>query len=125
MNTTDDIKHSLKLVKLCFLLILWVHLSGCIYVYFNTLVDDEVKWRPSQLDHLSVDEFDALGWFTRWKFTFYASLLGLLGNDIYPMSNIHLVCAYSMLIIGAFINAHIIGTITVMAQNLNKRFENY
>ena len=114
MNTTDDIKHSLKLIKLSFMLILWVHLSGCVYVYLNTLVDDEAKWKPSQLDHLSDQEYEALSWFTKWKFTFYASLLGLLGNDIYPMSDVHLFCSYTMLICGAFINAHIFGTIAMI-----------
>ena len=35
MNTTDDLKHSLKLFNLSFMLVLYVHLSGCMWIYIN------------------------------------------------------------------------------------------
>ena len=35
MNSTDDVKNSLKVLKLCFFLILYVHLVGCLWVYIN------------------------------------------------------------------------------------------
>ena len=35
LNSTDDFKSSLKVMKLCFFLILYVHFSGCVWVYLN------------------------------------------------------------------------------------------
>jgi hypothetical protein len=117
MNTTDDMKHSLRLVKLCFLLVLYVHVIGCVYIYLNSLVPDpDHKWKPPQYQHMSYQEFsETIPWTAQWKFTFYASMLGLLGNDIYPGgSTVHEFAACLMLIIGAFINAHILGTIAMI-----------
>ena len=46
MNSTDDVKHSLKIIKLCFFLVLYIHISGCIWVYINHFNIDEEKWIP-------------------------------------------------------------------------------
>ena len=48
-----------------------------------------------------------------------ASILILMGNDIQPKSTAHFIAAYSMVIIGAFVNAHIFGTVSVIVQSLN------
>jgi len=43
MNTTDDNKLSLRLLKLCFFLILYIHITACTWFYVGKL--DE-SWIP-------------------------------------------------------------------------------
>ena len=119
MNSTDDVKHSLKLLKLCFFLILYVHVSGCIWVYLNTFVHEEEKWKPGDFSDAAYEQFDSLSWTIKWKHVMYYSMLIFLGNDIGPDSDIHFMMANLLLIIGAFANAHIFGTIAVIVQSFN------
>ena len=46
MNSSDDVKHSLKIIKLCFFLVLYIHISGCIWVFCNHFLADDKKWIP-------------------------------------------------------------------------------
>ena len=62
MNSTDDVKHSLKLFNLIFFLVLYVHLSGCLWIYINSFVDDEEKWKPSKFSGWSYEQFAELRW---------------------------------------------------------------
>ena len=111
MNSTEDVKHSLSLFKLSFLLVLYVHVSGCVWFYLNTFIPEENRWVPQKFEDLSYEEFKGKDWAEIWKHAFYASLLVLTGNDIAPIDQIHFIMSYIMLIVGAFINAHLFGTI--------------
>jgi hypothetical protein len=44
MNTTDDYKTILKLIKLCFMLILYIHIYGCMWMFFSKISGE--KWIP-------------------------------------------------------------------------------
>ena len=47
MNSTDDIKLSLRVINLCFFLLLYIHCTGCLWFF---IVDNTGQnWLPSQL----------------------------------------------------------------------------
>jgi len=48
-------------------------------------------------------------------------MLVLMGNDIGPESTPHYIAAYFLLIIGAFFNAHIFGTIAMIVSQFNRK----
>lgn len=48
MNSTDDVKLSLRLFKLCFFLVLYIHCTACVLYYFTRIEDNEENiWIPS------------------------------------------------------------------------------
>jgi len=48
MNSTDDVKHSLRLFKLFFIIILIVHFEACGWFYI--VANPPSEWIPSQYD---------------------------------------------------------------------------
>jgi hypothetical protein len=44
MNSTDDVKHSLRLVKLGLFLVLYIHITAC-FVFFVAKID-AFRWQP-------------------------------------------------------------------------------
>ena len=107
MNSSEDIKHSLKLVKMIFFLALYVHLTGCVWIYINQFSPKGKQWIPPDLksEGITFEEFDNLHWKEQWTYCFYYAILVLMGNDINPKSKYHYYSAYCFLISGAFINA--------------------
>ena len=47
MNTTDENKLSMRLFKMCFFLILYLHIGACIWYYFARMDD---TWIPFQYE---------------------------------------------------------------------------
>ena len=46
MNSTDDVKHSLRIINLCLFLVLYVHLSGCVWIYVDDFNPKDERWIP-------------------------------------------------------------------------------
>jgi hypothetical protein len=44
LNTTDDTKLSLRLIKLCFFLLLYIHISACFWFYICKI---DQAWQPA------------------------------------------------------------------------------
>lgn len=87
LNETDDVKLSLRLFKLCFFLILYIHVIACVWFYVCNIDKD---WLPPQYTYygkrenlFNTTETDAS---TQYLVSFYCSLLALTGNDLYPKS---------------------------------------
>ena len=83
MNSTDDVKNSLKVLKLCFFLILYVHLVGCIWVYINQFNPPGKYWMPIEFlqdneEGNSVkktyEDYLKLHWAEQWMHAFHASI---------------------------------------------------
>jgi hypothetical protein len=53
MNETDDVKLSLRLFKVCFFLILYIHCTGCIWFYTASL---NKEWIPGQLIYYNIED---------------------------------------------------------------------
>jgi hypothetical protein len=127
MNATEDIKYSLKLFQLCFLLIIYMHVSGCIFLFCNDFIDKEKRWIPLEFQQTkkTYSDFEKLEWQQKWIHTFYASVLILMGNDIGPRAELHYYGSYFMIIIGAFFNANIFGTMAVIVQSFNRKSQKF
>jgi len=48
MNSTDDIKLSLRVINLCFFLLLYIHCTGCLW-FCVVNYGEKPNWLPSQL----------------------------------------------------------------------------
>jgi len=86
MNSTNDVKLSLRLFKLCFFLVLYLHCTACL-LYYVARFDESDKWIPGYNSYYAIEapfEEEDLGW--KYLLTFYYSILSLTGNDIYPRS---------------------------------------
>lgn len=104
MSTSSDIKLSLRLLQSIFLILLYIHISGCIW-YFN--IKDEKIWEPSQglsYDFHSIDNFGE-----KFFIIFYTSILAVLGNDLSPTNLFEYFVACCMLLFGALLQASIFG----------------
>ena len=119
MNSTNDVKLSLRLFKLFFFLVLYIHCTACL-LYYVARFDESYPWIPAYNSYYAVDkpfEQESLGW--KYILTFYYSILSLTGNDIYPRSTYQVILSCCLLISGALINANIFGTIAVILQMFN------
>ena len=88
LNESDDFKLQLRLFKLCFILILYIHITAC--VWFFMCVATDKKWIPAQYDAYSrylglakVGFYDQ-DVYHKYILTFYNAILQLMGNDISP-----------------------------------------
>ena len=122
MNLKDDLKMSLKLGKLVFFLMMYLHCVGCIW-YFIAKQDE--KWIPP-LDYvyITTDIYSESTLKKYWNAMYHAVLL-LGGNDIGPRGTFQLVFITSLLFASAIINANIFGNIAVLLQQLNKKSANF
>ena len=126
LNVTDDFKLSLRLFKVCFFLILYLNISACVWFYacmslFNEK-QSEYYWTPAQFKQYDViEDFYTMDTYTKYSIAFYDAVLGLMGNDIYPSGLLLFPLASTLLVMGAFINANIFGTIAVIAQTINMK----
>ena len=76
LNLRQDFKLSLKFVRLIFFLILYLHLTGC--VWFFIARQDEQWLDPGIYAESSL---------TQYLLSLYNALLMLAGNDIGPIGN--------------------------------------
>ena len=104
MTTSQDIKLSLRLVQSIFLILLYIHISSCIW-YFQ--IQQDVDWQPGQ--GLEEDFYKITDISRKFFITFYSSILALLGNDIYPATLTEYFIAMCMLLFGALLQASIFG----------------
>ena len=60
-----------------------------------------------------------------WLVSAYNAVLTLVGSDIGPKNNTQFMIQLIMLIMGTFYNASVVGTLTVLAANLNRRSQKF
>lgn len=86
MNESDDVKLTLRLFKVCFFLLLYIHITACFWFYVTNI---DKKWKPGNFSYYGkeTDIFDPMTPFwTKFLSSFHTSILALTGNDIYPES---------------------------------------
>ena len=118
INSTAEIKMTLKLFNLIFSLLLYIHFVGCIW-YFVIRLDDD--WIPP-LDYMFVrtEFFEQSLNFQYWH-CFYHAVLMLNGDEIGPRTIKALWFISGILILGAVINANIFGNLAVIIGEMNKK----
>ncbi|CAI2363764.1 unnamed protein product [Moneuplotes crassus] len=118
MNLQDELKMSLKLIKLFFFLVMYIHCVGCIWFF---IVKQNEKWMPP-LDYVWVGtNIYSEDPFLQYCSSIYHSMLILGGNDLGPRGTFQLIFISTVLFGGAIINANIFGNMAVILQQLNKK----
>lgn len=118
MNLRDDIKMSLKLIKLVFFLIMYIHCQGCAWYL---IVKGNREWIPP-LDYvwITTEIYDDTVSMKYWNAIYHSTLL-LAGNDIGPRGDFQLIFCVTTLLICAIINANIFGNLAVLVSALNRK----
>ena len=118
LNLKNEVKISLRLIKLVFFVVLYLHCIGCIWFY---IVDRNRDWIPP-LDYVYITtELYGKSNIFQYFTSLYHSVLMLGGNDIGPRGNFQLFLVSLILFIGAIINSIIFGNMGVMLQSLNRK----
>ena len=126
MNTTDIFKQQLKLFKLIFSILLYIHITSCIWFFMINNHYEDYKWWLDEHD-ISKNNFDALHWEDKWLIIFYHLMLALLSSDIsYGSINTYQFITLSIfLLAGALENAYIFGTWSFIIDALNIKTVKY
>ncbi len=85
MNASDDIKHSLKIFKLLFYLILYIHCQACAWFYFTNF---DKTWFPLEKILLGQTYFydDHVSVLYQYTYSIYHSVNILLGEEMLPVT---------------------------------------
>jgi hypothetical protein len=119
LNVRSEIKIILKLAKLVFFLMLYLHLVGCTW-YF--IVKSEKEWIPP-LDYVFVvtNFFNEDDNFKYWMSVYHAVLI-LTGNDIGPRNSTFQTFFVTVFVtFGAIVNAYIFGELVVLVAIMNAK----
>ena len=122
MNLNNEIKMSLKLIKLLFFLILYLHCLGCLWFF---IVKQNKIWIPP-LDYIDLmTELYSESQLYQYSLSVYHAVLILGINDIGPRNTFQMIFISVMLIVSAIINASIFGNMTILLQSLNHKATNF
>lgn len=118
LNLENEIKTSLRLMKLFFFILLYLHLLACVWYY---IVKENEEWIPP-LDYVFIvtDVYDRSKYY-QYFMSLYHAVLMLGGNDIGPRGNFQLIFVSVILMLGAVITSIIFGNMSVMLQSLNRK----
>ena len=111
MNVKEDVKLSMKLFKLVFFILMYVHCLACGWYFF---VSRNKHWIPPLMyleeDQNIYDEDDL----KKYLFSIYHASLILTLNDIAPVTNAQIFFCATFLVLSALINANIFGTMALI-----------
>lgn len=124
LNVPADIKNSLKLFQLIFMIVLYMHCQGCAW-YFLVVQDEQ--WRPA-LDSADPDaDFysEDTTLFRKYITSFYSSILLLTSNDLGPVGRLQTIVVTSCVLMGAICNANIFGNMALLISDMNIKNNNF
>jgi hypothetical protein len=118
MKAADEIKLSLKLGKLVFFLVMYLHWLGCAWFY---IVESDEEWMPP-LDYVWMKtDFYQKGLWYQYGMSLYHAVLMLTGNDLGPRGNLQVYFVAFFVTLGAIINANIFGELAVILSAMNRK----
>ena len=118
LNTSENVKHSLKLVKLIFYLIIYLHWQACAWFYYT---DWDRMWFPLTDLIIGSTTFYEHGTVYTYCFSVWHSVSILDGADMVPANAHQAVVVSVLVIVSEFIHAHIIGTMDVVLHSLSHK----
>jgi hypothetical protein len=121
MKIKDEIKLSLKLLKLIFFLMVYVHCVGCIWYYIVINVGNESWLPPLDFIYLSTDFYERELSYRYCMSLFYAVII-FKGKDVGPKGTFQVAFVTVFAMIGAIITAHIFGELAVILSAMNRKF---
>lgn len=119
MKVDEDIKASMKLLKIIFFLILYIHLFCCLYWM---VAEDTQDWWPISVVN-TVDDYSEFYRYSislKYLLTLKASVTAMLGGDIFPMTFSQTLLGAIGIFMGAIINANIFGELAVILSQIGK-----
>jgi hypothetical protein len=120
MNASDSVKHSLKIFKLIFYLVIYIHCQACAWFYFTNY---DKTWYPLNeilLDHRVIYD-DKVSILYQYTFSVYHSVNLLLGDEMLPVTQLQAIVVSFVLLLGEFVHAHIMGTIAVVLASMSRK----
>ena len=118
LNFKSNVKMSLRLGKLIFFLILYLHLIGCFWFY---IARQDEKWSPPFDEAKDETELYQESAFYQYITSLYYSVLLLAGNDMLPQGSVQIIFSTIMIFAAAIINANIFGNIAVLLQQIYRK----
>ena len=116
LNLKDDVKMSLKLGKLIFFLIIYIHINGCIW--YMIVSSDKIWVPPMDFSYVTTEMFEK-PLLHQYLMSLYHSTLSLTGNDLGPRNSMMLFYVSSLITMGAIINANLFGELAVIVNQMN------
>lgn len=118
LNATEDVKLSLKLFKLLFYLVIYLHLQGCAWYLFTKW---DRTWFPlTDIIQRFTDFYDHPVYYT-YCFSVWHSTSIMAGADMVPATALQAIITSILLLSSSFIDGSILGTINVVLQSLNRK----
>jgi len=123
LNVDEDVKASMKLSKMVFFLIIYIHFYACLWWL---LVKNSLNWVPP-MHTANEDMYEVYTYpiMTQYMVCIYGSVLSLLGSDIFPMGSYQTLMATAGCFFGAIINANIFGELAVIMASMGKVEKNF
>lgn len=122
LNFQSNVKMSLRLGKLIFLLILYLHLVCCFWFY---LVAEDKIWVPPLYTSGDSEAFYNEAAIYQYIISLYYSVLLLAGNDMFPQRYYEVIFTTIMIFASFIINANIFGNIAVLLQQIYRKSSNF
>lgn len=113
----DEAKTTMKLLQLSLYLVVWVHLTGCMWFLAVSTTED---WIPVQNLGSDYEIFESDVW-TQYFTSFYHAVWLLTGGEVAPRTPFQAAISSIFIIIGALITAVMFGEMAVLMTNLNRR----
>ena len=115
LNQAEDVKLSLRLMQTIFLILLYIHITGCLWYI---IVKNEGGWEPSQNLSKKLMEYT---YGEKFFITIYQSILALTGNDILPCSRFQFIWSCGLILFGAIIQATMFGQVAGIVQSMSRK----
>ena len=118
LNLKSDIKMAIRLIKLLFFLILYLHCVSCFWFY---IVKQDEVWLPPLDGNYNNTTLYQRNSFFQYLTSLYYSVLMLAGNDMAPQGYSQLIFTTVFILAASIINASIFGNMAVILQLINRR----
>lgn len=110
LNLKSEIKIMIRVAKLIFYLILYLHCVSCMWFF---IVDKDETWIPPLDEFAASSDLYGKSPFDQYMIAIYYSVLMLAGNDMLPRGNLQIVASTIFILIASIINANIFGNLAV------------
>lgn len=122
LNFKEDVKSSLRLIKLIFFLVMYMHWQAC--GWYIMVKGNEIWIPPLDWVWVGTHLYEEPTSYKYWTCMFHSASL-LSGNDIGPRNVAQLLFWTTALLVCAIINANIFGNIAVLVSSMNRKLTQF
>eukprot|EP00359_Climacostomum_virens_P009226 CAMPEP_0204918572 /NCGR_PEP_ID=MMETSP1397-20131031/16238_1 /ASSEMBLY_ACC=CAM_ASM_000891 /TAXON_ID=49980 /ORGANISM="Climacostomum Climacostomum virens, Strain Stock W-24" /LENGTH=950 /DNA_ID=CAMNT_0052091901 /DNA_START=48 /DNA_END=2900 /DNA_ORIENTATION=- len=118
MRAKDETKALIKLAQVALYLLIWVHLTGCLYYAVVTRNEEWIPVPDFVTGTTNLYESDLL---RKYVTAYYHGMWLLKGNEVGPIDTESAMLGAICTILGSLITAILFGEMAVLMSNLNRR----